>query len=197
MAMKHNSMATFKKRLLAEVARDKKKAIILGLLLLTAAYFIGKLFLAGGPQSVTAAPLPSGISAESVEPDTGMIKLPDLSQDKADAPKTSITRDIFKANPKVFPPVAIADSTGDNGPKVIKASQDDRQAALKELKEKIRKEGLALNLESTIGGVRPMAIINGSVLGPGGVINGFRIVKIDSLACVVEKEGIQLSLTMK
>jgi hypothetical protein len=195
----------WKKRLVAELARDKKKAGILIVLAITAVFFVGKLLLKGSPAAAvamqTAAPVtpqapvePSGMQNPAALPLVDEIQGMKTPRDSV----KRITRDIFMPNPKVFP--LVVKSTGTeaaNKPNVVKDEEAKRTAELKRKTERIRQEGAELHLEGAIIGRVPIAIINGSVLGPGGVINGFRIVKIESQTCVVEKEGIKLSLTME
>jgi len=198
MAKKHNSMEMFKKRLIAEISRDKKKAVILGSLLLVAVFFVGKLLLARSPEAATAATSPTAVTpAGTVNNAAAQIlsgKSPRVEVSKGAA--KAITRDIFMPAASFFP--RVEKTTGTNGKvKVVEDEQDKQNAALRHKKELIREQAAELHLESTITGRVPIAIINGTVLGPDGVINGFRIVKIDSQACVVEKEGIRLNLTME
>ena len=80
---------------------------------------------------------------------------------------------------------------------MVEDEQGKRDAELKRKKALIKEQAANLHLESTITGRTPIAIINGTVLGPGGVVNGFRIVTIHSQACVVEKDGVKLNLTME
>jgi hypothetical protein len=95
-------------------------------------------------------------------------------------------------------PLVLKKTVEVKGPDVIKDTQEKLDAELlKRKREEIRQQGAALHLESTITGGRPIAIINGSVLGRDGVINGFRIVKVGSQTCVVEKDGVKLNLTME
>ena len=203
MAQKHNSIEMWKKRLIAEISRDKKKAVILGLLLLVAVFFVGKLLLKSSPTEATAAANPTAIppAGPPMTPGTGntaawmlSAKSPGVGAPKGAA--RGITRDIFMPNAAIFPHVE--KTTNANGKvNVVENAQGRRDEELRRKRELIREQGAELHLESTITGRVPIAIINGTVLGPGGVIKGFRIVEIESQACVVEKDGIRLNLTME
>ena len=202
---RNNSIEMLKKRLMAEFARDKKKAVILIVLLLVAVFFVGKLLLKSTPVEATAAtnPMAAGSSDAPMSPETGNIaaQVFAVKSSKADVPKSAanmITRDIFMPNESIFPHVEKTTAANSNSKvKVIEDEKTKRDAELKRKKELIRAQGAELHLESTITGRVPIAIINGTVLGPDGVLNGFRVVKIDSQACVVEKEGVRLNLTME
>jgi hypothetical protein len=63
MAQGNNSIEMLKRRLAAEFARDKKKAIILGMLLLVAVFYVSKLLVNGSPEAATAAGTPAGMQA--------------------------------------------------------------------------------------------------------------------------------------
>jgi hypothetical protein len=206
MAQKNNSIEMLKKRLIAEMARDKKKATILGVLLLVAVVFVGKLLLKGSPQEVTAATNPmmppaglpappeAGNPAVDIYPTIGTM---DTTPDLIGGGK-KITRDIFLPNSSIFPHVL--KTTDVNGKVNVVKSKDSAQDVERKRKEElIRAEGAKLHLESAISGRVPIAIINGTVLGHGALINGFRVVKIDSKTSEVElkKDGITIKLGMK
>ena len=196
MAQKNNSIEMWKKRLIAEISRDKKKAVILVVLLLVAVFFVGKMLLKSSPEAATAAANPTALATAGTPMSSGPVN---PKSPKVEAPKDAakaITRDIFMPDLSIFPHVKKA--TGTNGSvNVVEDEQSKRDAEFRRKKELIREQGAELHLESTITGRVPIAIINGTVLGPDGVINGFRIVKIDSQACVLEKEGITLKLIME
>jgi len=205
----HNNIEMFKRRMIAEIARDKKKASVLAILTIAAVFFVGKLLIKSSPSAASGMRAADPVAeAPDDDPANGLPKIPKLGDSTKSTPfdrghgpikprpRGEITRDIFRPNPKVFPLVAKASKSAGQ-PDVVQAKIDERTIALKARKERIRREGALLDLESTITGSVPIAIINGAVLGRGGVISGFRVVKIESQACVVEKEGVQLNLTMK
>lgn len=198
----NNSIEMLKKRLMAEFARDKKKAVILIVLALVAVIFVGKLLLKSSPTKATAATSPSTIVPPEAPraPGSGNVvaNVFNVNSPRADAPKSvmAITRDIFMPDPSIFPYVKkIVDASGKV--EVVENAETKRQAELKRKKALIEKQASELLLNSTITGRVPTAIINGHVLGLDGVINGFRIVKIGSKACQVKKEGITVDLIMK
>jgi hypothetical protein len=188
-----------KNRLVAEFARDKKKAIILGMLLLVAVFYVSKLLVKGSPEAATAASMQAPGASESSEAENASLDLL-TGKPRTWNPKDrskGIARDIFLPNVSLFP-LVVTKTVEVKGPDVIQETQEKRNAELlKRKRAEIRQQGAALHLESTITGGRPIAIINGSVLGRDGVINGFRIIKVGSQTCVVEKDGVKLNLTME
>ncbi|MDP6544729.1 MAG: hypothetical protein QGH60_12110 [Phycisphaerae bacterium] len=203
MAQNNNGIKMLKARLMAEFARDKKKAVILVALLLIAVFFVGKMLLKSSPQAATAATDPAGVAFGGDPRNQGagsaVVQTPGAKTPKADLPKgaaSAITRDIFMPDPAIFP--RVKETAGPNSKVgVVEDEKSKRDIELARKTKLIKEQGDKLHLESTITGRVPIAIINGTVLGVGGVINGFRVVKIDSQACVVEKEGVRLNLTME
>ena len=125
-----NSIEMFKKRLLAEVARDKKKACILGLLMVTAIFFVGKVLVKSSPE--TAAAMQATLAATDQKPagssGTGNptpIKLNDRTPavKTSREPRKAVTRDIFQPNPTIFPIVA-REVEPDDKPSVVQGAQD-------------------------------------------------------------------------
>ena len=203
MVQKHNSIAMWKKRLIAEISRDKKKAVTLGLLLLVAIFFIGKLLLKSSPTEATAAANPTAIASPGAPVPPGAentaARIHSAESPRVNVPKGAakgITRDIFRPDESIFPHVEKT-ASANSKVNVVEDEKSKRDAELRRKRELIREQGAELHLKSTITGRVPTAIINGTVLGLDGVINGFRIVKIESKVCVVEKEGITLNLTME
>ena len=162
-------------------------------------FFVGKLFLKNAPESASA--MSSSVVASSVQDPQEAGSLPIIAKAprKKFEKKTSsdAVRDIFLPNLKVFPIIAKAEKVDGNKPGVLKTTEDERSLAIRAKRERIQLEGAKLHLKSTITGRQPIAIINDDVLGCGGMVNGFRVITIGSQACVVEKEGVQLNLTME
>ena len=201
MAKKHNSFEMMKKRLVAEMARDKKKAGILITLAVVAIFFVGKLLFKSAPAGATAAPVAAATGNQPGTPGMGSFYAPSGKGGKTGASKrkkgdNEITRDIFKPNSAVFP-LALKKTPANEKVSLHADAQSERNDELKRKRLLVEKEALTLQLESTITGRVPIAIINGTVLGRGGVVKGFRVVEIGSQACVVEKNGVRLTLNMR
>ena len=200
MAQKYNKLEMWKKRLLAELTRDKKKASIMLVLFVLAVFFVGKLLFESAPESASA--MSGSVVPTSVQSPGDVASFPKIpkSPRKKFAKTTGdgVVRDIFLPNSKVFPIIAKSEKGDGNKPGVLnKTAEDKHSLALKKKQARIQLEGSKLHLKSTITGRQPIAIINDDVLGCGGMVNGFRVIKIGSQVCVVEKEGVQLDLTME
>jgi hypothetical protein len=202
MARKINSIVMWKRRLVAEFIHDKKKGVILLVLLVLAIFFVGKLLVNGGPDEATAAAGPGGIIVSAENPvDPEAYNQPgkfNLKKSDTHPPKRrsyEITRDIFLPNTSVFPVVAKKIAAKKSKADLLKNERSMKDLELELREKKIKALGATLHLKSTIAG--RFAIINDTVLGPGGVINGFRIIEINSQACVVEQEGVKLKLKME
>jgi hypothetical protein len=202
MALRNNSIVMWKRRLVAEFIHDKKKGVILLVLLVLAIFFVGKLVLNGGPNEATAAAGPEGIvvSPENpVGPEADNLSRkfnPKKSDSHTPKRRTyEITRDIFQPNTLVFPMVERKTAANKSKADLLKNEKNKQDLELELREKKIKTLGATLHLKSTIAG--RFAIINDTVMRPGGVINGFRIIEINSKACVVEQEGIKLKLTME
>jgi len=206
MAQANSNIAMWKQRLLAELGRDKKKTVILGALFAVALILGVRLVVrqvssggsgptatavavtaavAGGPSSPVVSTAPArqgaGCAGKPVPQGTGKTRDAD------------ITRDIFRPNPEYFPlqaqretPVALV-NTDEGG--------EEARARVKEMR--IQEEARALQLEGTIEGAVPIAIINGQVVSAGTRIAGFLVVEVSLRACTVEKEGVKLQLAMR
>jgi len=206
MAEANSNIAMWKQRLLAELGRDKKKTVILGTLL-AVALILGVRFVVrrvssggSGPTATAAAvtaPVAGGPSSPVVGP--GMARegagsavnpVPKRAGKTQDA---DITRDIFRPNPEYFPLQKRRDT-----PAALVNNDDGGEAARTRAKEmRIQEEARALQLEGTIEGAVPVAIINGQVVSAGTRIAGFLVVEVSLRACTVEKEGVKLQLTMR
>ena len=189
-------------RLVAELARDKKKAIILGVLVLVGVVFAIKAFVhGGGPAAAAAMPLvgvkdsPAAASKSQDDPADREVKAKarrDLYIQQMDG---SITRDIFLANLDLFPrknvePVKIAPTptTAATAPASVPEDQERRV---------IQAEAQALVLESTMVGASSIASINGKILRVGEWFSGFEIVDITSHSCLVRKRNVTAVLEIK
>lgn len=206
MAEANSNIATWKQRLLAELGRDKKKTVILGALLgvgliLGVRLVVKQVSSGGSGPTATAvavtAPVAGGPSSPVVGPAPAQKGAGAAGDPVPDgAPKTQdadITRDIFRPNPEYFPL-----QTQRETPVALLNNDEGGEAARARAKEmRIQEEARTLQLEGTIEGAVPIAIINGQVVSAGTRIAGFLVVEVSLRACTVEKEGVKLQLTMR
>jgi len=187
-------LALVKKRLLAELKRDKKKTIVLTVLLVVAAglgvRFLGK---AGRPPRATAAPAAGQTAGSQTDPtdaqmleNTGEQAQRDRYIRQLDA---KITRDIFVPSDKYFD---VSERDGGRSRIVSLSSgqgRDNRREALEQEAER-------LVLQSTVVSQEPTAIINGQVVHVGDEICGFKVIKIRPRQCLVERSGFTVVLEL-
>ena len=61
----------------------------------------------------------------------------------------------------------------------------------------LQAEAFRLQLQSTVMGAKPKAVIDGALVGEGDVVAQFRVLKIEARRIIVEREGIKLEIQMK
>lgn len=191
-----NPLGMMTQRLAAELKADKKKASILGILLVVALVVGVRVLVKTVTSSANAAPV-GPVSALTVHTPQAVAARPATTQTKRDeyikSLDTTITRDIFVFNPRYYPLQKTVD--------VVKVLPTSAPAPAEDTKvihrQMIQAQARALVLESTMVGSSAVAIINGKVLRVGESLAGFKIVEITSSSCTVMKEDVTLSLAIK
>jgi hypothetical protein len=196
--MKPNETAKkdLKARLLAELKRDPKRAVVMGVLGLVLFVLGGRLVLKQiGPSAATAAAVKATpkTAKKPLAPGVGKAAAEAAARSAATAAqKVLLDRDLFRPNPAFFPPAkpaAPAVSTA-------KVVQDDPAARQAAAKKKVLAEAHSLGLQTTMVGSSPTAMINGQVLRVGDVIRGFQVVEISSRSCTLVKDEVRVTLEM-
>jgi hypothetical protein len=208
------NIADLKRRLFAELKRDKRKTIVLAALLAIAGIVCGRLVIRHSLPSAAAAQM----AGDSLLPPSAQGGSPapapvDARRSDRGARREAylrnldrrITRDLFEPRLEYFPllPGKTAVAVGTIGPGWFAAVRDrvlERQRAQSEHLARInavRMQASALSLTSTILGDAPAAVINGQVVHKGEAISGFKIVDIGSKRCLLSKEGVLVELIMK
>ncbi len=77
------------------------------------------------------------------------------------------------------------------------SSRADQQEQRQILIDNVRIAAAALNLQSTVTGAHPGAMVNGQMVREGDEIAGFRLVKIEARQIIVEREGVRLAVLMQ
>ncbi len=195
----------WKRKFAAELKRDKKKTAILGALVIVAGIVGGRLLIRpGAPANASAAiapaasPAPTASVAVSAPPVAEARQTGRRDADRRkyiqDLPR-DFRRDLFHPNSEYYTPTAVIVSTEKVNDKPSDAEQ---QAAQREQEvQAVHAQARALNLQSTMLGSTPTALVNDRVLRVGEWVNGFRVAEIGASWCVVEKSGVQIRLTMK
>lgn len=205
-------------RLKAEIKRDKKKTVILAALLIVAGIAGGRMLVSSrGPRQARAAEAgAAGPAATAETPSllrTDQAKAGRLSDAEREAYLSGmdrrIARDLFRPRLEYF-----ALQGGTNFETILVSVEEEptelfgqigrwvaqKHQAQRELQGRVTVIGAqaqALSLESTMLGASPTAIINGQVLRKGEWVSGFRVERIQSDACVVSKDGVEVELHMK
>ncbi|MHC4717051.1 MAG: hypothetical protein ACYS5V_08790 [Planctomycetota bacterium] len=205
-------------RLIRDLQRDRKKAVILGALSLVAVVLIARALLKAPPKPARAAvpapaePAANHGAAETISPLAGWLRTEPQDgrarrEEYLARMDRRIARDLFKPNLTYFPT-----ASGGDGVAVIRAStgpgwfgrirelvaQRNRTLNAQRTRESnIRAEARSLSLTSTVMGMSPMAVINGRVLRVGQTIIGFRLVSVSSRKCALMKDGVTVELYMK
>jgi len=207
MGTTNTNIPDWKRKLTSELKHDKKKTIILSVLVVFAGIVGGRMLITQSSPSKAKASQDTAL--ESSEDDALNTRATVIARAKADArSKTNAERkryltkirhdfyrDIFKPNANYFPP-----ATGDVKP--VKSADVVNEHAEKERLRRIeiqviRAQAQALALQSTILSSQPTAMINDRVLRVGDWINGFKVIEIHSRSCVVEKRNVKIRLGMK
>jgi hypothetical protein len=189
-----NDLPAWQRKILREIKRDKKKTAFLAVLLVVALVVVIRATLSSSmpePAAAATAILHSSDApqaAVTVQP-VGQAVDPNR-QARRDAYLKQLDktpkRDLFEPQDSVFPKKnSNALSTTYTGPITPNHAQT------------IETEARQLILQSTMLSAKPIAIINGKVLGIGDQYHDFSIVQINSRACLVEKEGVRITLEMK
>ena len=194
-----NSMG-FAQRLSMEMAKDKKKTVILATLALVAAFVGIRAFTkSSGPAQAAAvmeAPEMGPVLPEMVmagAPPAFLAESDPLDEEYLAGIDRDITRDLFAFETSHYTPI-----TSD----VLQAVADAGDAEDVEIPDAIdwdsivTEQSKSLILQSTIDSEIPIAVVNGRVLGQGDEIHGFTIVEIGPTMCKVEKQGISIMLEM-
>lgn len=200
-------------RLKSEVNRDKKKTIVLVILLTIAGILGGKSVIKYQPGHIEAA----GVDNHDTPSTDSLVEIDNTSKStdrecQALATKMKnidkkITRDLFKPDPRYFPlarkikhRVILMQKQQKGIFEQIHNWVEDkynlqRQRILKI--ETLRNEAESLSLQSTVVGPSPTALINGRIMRIGDTIKGFRIASIAPNTCIISKDGVKLELRMK
>ena len=186
-------------RMSLELRRDKKKTVIFVTLVLVGSVMGGRMVVkrlgpskASASQMVTATakvaatPLTASAGAEGLQPGAS-------ARDKYVATiKPGISRDLFRLSPELFPlsvpktaPVSVVKKAPTTRPALDKEAV--RRKRIRAIEALVQAQARVLDLQSTILGSTPMAIINGRLLRINGKIGQFRLVAVSSRACEVEK----------
>jgi len=188
-------------------ASPGKSSTLIGLALIMAIAWI-RVLVGGhtGPapaQAATTAVAPAAESSvESPIPHQFADSGPSLQQ-WARLPVRPLTRNPFVVQLDYFP--ADGSKTDDSASSAVgywnlisksMSSRADQQEQRQVLIDNVRLAAESLKLDSTIMGANPGAMVNGQMVREGSVVDGFRVLKIESRQMIVEREGVKLAVSM-
>jgi hypothetical protein len=190
-------------------ASPQKAAVLGGLGILLVVLWMRLLVGSHGPNPAQGAPSPQFGDSPSVDdPSAGGAR---RSQSQALSflqwtrqPITPVRRNLFAVPLDYYPrdgthvASELSDGNGfwDQLAKSM-SSQADQQEQRQILIDNVRTKAAALTLQSTIMGDEPTAMVDGTMVREGSVVEGFRVLKIEARRIMVESQGIKLEITMK
>ncbi len=198
---------------------DPKKAGILGALVLVLAVLVIRYALTGGGPAVAqgAASAAKKQDKQKTSSTASAAGTPNVMQASAAAkdwlkePITSVSRNLFVIRPEYYPSqsskVAQREEKITGFWEAVEKSQSqeaDQKKRREILVENLQFEAAKLQLQSTVMGPEPQAIIGGSLVKEGDVVASdgprkgvqFRVLKVEARRVIIEREGIRLELRM-
>jgi hypothetical protein len=190
----------------AALRRDPRRSGLLAILLLILAALWGKMFVGGNaPLEATASSL---TPAQQISADTKSSQ--PISQSKgartltqwAKIPSAELDRNLFSVPFEYYSQDPAHPPKSKHTEQVQAKSSATEADLLRErqnLAENLRKAAASLTLEGTVLGANPRAWVNGLLVGIGQPIGdtGFRIARIESRRVFIERDGVQIELSMK
>lgn len=195
----------------AIVTADRKKAAVLGALVLVA----GGLWLRA---ALTSGPSKASASGESRMTESGKKRAEKAAKKPEDvverapartielAPPPPLTRDLFVLSEALLASSAQTDLVDSGDPKSA-AGKDDKPLrpapiAAQTVSERVASEAARLRLRSTMIGANPIAVIEtpdasragGVMVRPGEAIAGFTLVAVRAHEVELEKEGVRVTI---
>lgn len=192
--------------LMAMVRKEPKKAAALGaLVVLMGGLWVWRLGGSGGPTPsiasvAQAADGPTAVPANLTAGDTPSRRFQEWAQNPVD----DGGRNLFVIRLDYYPRLdkdgreAGTQNRGfwDELAKSVN-SQADQKREREILVENLRHKAEQLQLQSTIMGPRPKAMVNGKLVEEGDVVLEFRVLKVGPRGIIVERDGIRLEVLMK
>lgn len=203
------------------VTADRKRAAILGTLLLVLTGVGAKMFLFDGPRRARASNADatseksgadrkaSGKSSSSGQQGSRTNAAEYGAPERRTViPAANVVRDLFALNDERFKPLQTEPSdkgAGLAGKSQTGSVEKETSAPVSEaevIRQRVLEEASHLRLRSILLGSRPAAVIESSggkkgssmVVAVGQTIDGFSLVSIGSEGVVVEKDGVQVQL---
>ena len=193
----------------AVITADRKKAAMLGTLVVVAGGLWVRASLMTGPDTakagtdavITTLSTASPGNAAAAESDE-----PDLRRTIALTSPPPLTRDLFALSDVFVSLSSQTDPAAGGSPKSASGTDDKplRPIALgpAAIEQRVREEAAGLRLRSTMIGASPIAVIetpgvgrHGAVVRVGDEVEGFRVISIGTEDVELEKAGTRVTLT--
>lgn len=194
-------MSVSLRKIKADLLADKKRAAVLGCLLLIALVVGVRAVISSGPRRAVAAPrsvaaAPNAAQAQVVRAPTEIVA---ALKPRPELPDARELRDLF-TGPLVI--VAQAPPNGDEGGKSEAGPADNpiEQPDPAAIRARLEEEASRLVLRSTILGASPMAVVrapgveHASPIRIGDQVAGFTLVEIHARAITLERDGMQVTI---
>jgi hypothetical protein len=181
--------------------KDPKKTLALTSLAVVMLVMWGRLFVGGAaPKPAAAAALPGSRAAAPMS-DGGATGRPGAGAALGAwlaGPITAPPRNIFAIKLDYFQQDGPrpADATPADRAEKSMALQADQRKERQILVENLRTQAADLRLQSTIMGAEPRAMVNGTLVGEGDTVAGFKVERIEQRKMIVEREGVRLEIAM-
>lgn len=168
----------------AHLRADPRKTAVLAVLTLVMGGLYARWFFGATPEAAQAEiaavatdapPAPTAAAAPTSQPTVQRVLV-------AETLPSDLASDPFSLPLDKYPPGRPV--AGDDANKTV--SQDPIEAAAR-----------ALVLQSTLCGNSPMACINGVFIRPGQRVNGFVLRRVEPTRVVLEREGVEVELSLR
>jgi hypothetical protein len=189
-----------------QMRTEPKKTCAMAILILVMVGMWGKLAFSGGksisPSAARADATPAGPAGQIRPPVQPLSRSAEALQEWLNKPVGLVRRNLFAVKLEHFPRdgSALAEEGESFWDEVAKSMgvRADEEKARRILIANLREQALKLDLQSTVmSSDSPKALVNGQLLGEGDMIDGFRIVGIESKRIVVEREGVKFEILFR
>jgi len=201
------STTNWQRPLWRRLRAEPKKMTALGVLVLVMAVLWGRALLTGKSQPAAALASPA-MAAGKTDPSTVASSLSPAAQALQELMRNNasllhrnlflVKLDYFASEKSSVAPAANAtDGFWDELAKSL-AAKADQEKARRILADNLQAQAAKLDLQSTYmnNGARK-AMVNGTLVGEGDSIGGFRVIKIEAKRIIVEREGIKLEIVFR
>jgi len=205
-------MPGFAERLKRDMAKNRKKAAILGVLSAVFGLFLVKMYFDMQPKTASAesrvAPAKEQVSGAPATAGGGeslqeKVKLSRelwgrLREKRGAAPATAFVLDTsyYTLDPSKRPVVNNVATATVETPVEKQPPRNAEEIARQARIATIREQARGLSLRSTVLGTKPVAIINGQIFMNGARVNGFEITSIRAREVELTKEGVSVVIRM-